>query len=76
MTIAELQEACDGGDYVLLHLPPPNGSGYTRRLCGAYGPRGEVICGNEKGQTVRFLSRAVLKYLDKNVVCSNQGEVQ
>lgn len=66
MTIDELREACRGGDYVLLHLPPPNSQGYTRRLCGKRGPRGEVINGTPtRGQTVRFLSSAVLRHLDK-----------
>ena len=65
MTIDELREACAGGDYVLLFLPPPNSNGYTRRLCGRRGPRGEVLCGTERGQTVRFLSKAVLRCLDK-----------
>lgn len=66
MKIEELRELCDSGDYVLLHLPLPNGNGYTRRLDGGCGPRGEIINGNERGQTVRFLSKAVLRYLDKH----------
>ena len=66
MTFAELREACKGGDYVLLHLPPPNSQGYTRRLCGTHGPRGEIINGTvEGGQTVRFLSAAVVRCLDR-----------
>lgn len=64
MTLSELREACRRGDYVLLHLPPPNGQGYTRRLCGKYGPRGEIINGTRTGgQTVRFISKQVLKYI-------------
>ena len=66
MTTDELRDACQVGDYVLLLLPPPNSQGYTRRLCGRYGPRGEIINGTpERGQTVRFLSKAVLRHLDK-----------
>jgi len=66
MTIEELREACSLGKYVILHLPPPNSNGYTRRLCGKRGPRGEILCGRpESGQTVRFLSAAVLRHLDK-----------
>ena len=65
MKISELRDACAGGDYVLLYLPAPNSQGYTRRLCGRHGPRGEVINGTAKGQIVRFLSKAVLRCLDK-----------
>jgi len=62
MTIEELREACNMGRYVILHLPPPK----SRRLFSKRGPRGEVICGRSAGQTVRFLSAAVLRYLDKD----------
>lgn len=63
MTLDELESAARIGTYVLLHLPPPNGRGYTRRLAGSRGPRGEIICGNDKGQTVRFLSSGVLRFV-------------
>ncbi len=66
MTLNELREACQGHDYVMLHLPPPNGSGYTRRLCGSRGPRGEIINGRRgEGQTVRFESVAVLRFVNR-----------
>ncbi len=65
MTLDELRAECQRADYVLLHLPPPNSQGYTRRLDRPCGPRGEIICGNADGQTVRFLSAAVLRYLDR-----------
>jgi len=66
MTIEELREACNVGRYVVLLMPPPNSNGYTRRLFGMRGPRGEVLCGRPDGhQMVRFLSAAVLRHLDK-----------
>ena len=65
MTPDELRNLCQDGDYVLLRLPAPNGSGYTRRLAGGRGPRGEIINGTAKGQTVRFQSKAVLRFLDR-----------
>ena len=66
MRVDELRAACMASEYVLLQLPPPNSQGYTRRLAGRRGPRGEVINGTpERGQTVRFLSKDVLRYLDK-----------
>lgn len=62
----ELRAACAGHEYVTLHLPPPNSQGYSRRLCGKRGPRGEIMCGtSERGQVVKFLSKAVLRHLDK-----------
>ncbi len=65
MTHDKLREACSG-KYVVLKLPPPNGQGETRRLCGRRGPRGYVLSGTpERGQLVRFLSSAVLRHLDK-----------
>ncbi len=73
MRIDELRAMCLTADDVFLHLPPPNGQGYTRRLCGRRGPRGEVICGREgKGQTVRFCSKAVLKFLEKEQLSDGQ----
>lgn len=63
MTLDELETACTGHDYVLLHLPPPNSQGYTRRLAGRRGPRGEIICGNDQGQTVRFPCAGVLRFV-------------
>lgn len=65
MTNDELRDACHRGTHVLLFLPPPNGEGYTRRLLGYHGPRGEVINGTDRGQTVRFESKAVLRCLDR-----------
>ena len=66
MEVEELHKLCGEGDYVLLLLPPPNSGGSTRRLCGNRGPRGEVLCGTpERGQTVRFLSKDVLRHLTK-----------
>jgi len=66
MTTDELREACQRDGYVVLKLPPPNGRGYTRRLCGTCGPRGVIICGREGGgQTVQFESVAVLRFLDR-----------
>jgi hypothetical protein len=75
VTIDELRAACREGDYVSLLLPPPNGQGYTRRLCGRVGPRGEIIGGRpERGQTVRFRSDEVLKYLDKMEAAEAAGK--
>ena len=65
MTPGELRKQCQGGDYVLLYLPAPNSQGYTRRLAGKRGPRGEVINGTDRGQTCRFASKDVLRFLDK-----------
>ncbi len=64
MTVDELRQQCQSCDQIRLHFPPPCGRGYTRRLAGRYGPRGRIICGNERGQTVVFKSDAVLRYLD------------
>jgi len=66
MKIDDLRAKCLESEYVVLHLPAPNSEGYTRRLCGKTGPRGEVLCGRPTtGQTVRFDSRAVLRYLHR-----------
>jgi hypothetical protein len=66
MTPEDLAIQCRESEYVILALPPPLGRGYTRRLCGQRGPRGEILCGVEGShQTVRFLSSAVLKFLKK-----------
>jgi hypothetical protein len=72
VTIDELKAAChvanEHGGYVILRLPAPNGNGYTRRLGRTCGPRGEILCGNAEGQTVRFLADAILRYLEKHNV--------
>ena len=64
MTIDDLRQYCHEDEGITLRMPPPNGRGYTRRLAGSHGPRGRIICGNERGQTVVFKSDAVLRYLD------------
>ena len=64
MIIDELRKKCLEESNIVLKLPPPNGQGYTRRLCGKNGPRGVIISGTERGQLVRFKSDAVLRYLN------------
>jgi hypothetical protein len=67
MRIDDLRKQCEeAGEHIVLFLPPPCGSGYTRRLCDTYGPRGEIINGTERGQVVRFKTAAVLRCLDKH----------
>jgi len=67
MTLSELRSVCadNEGDFVSLFLPPPNGNGYTRRLAGKKGPLGEIVCGTQRGQVVRFSTKAVLRFLNK-----------
>ena len=72
MTLDELELKASGSQYVVLHLPPPNGNGYTRRLAGRHGPRGDIICGNDKGQTVRFLSADVLRFVKRAKLTSGE----
>lgn len=80
MTVDELRATCreniaQGGDVVLLTLPPPMPSGYTMRLCRTYGPRGEIICTNQQTgySVVRFKAAAVLKFLDKQQTQPSTG---
>ena len=64
MTDDKLRQACEADDYVKLRLPAPNGEGRTRRLCGRFGPRGEIISGRpHEYQLVKFRSADVLRYL-------------
>ena len=64
MTIDDLRQLCEADEFVRLRLPAPNGEGRTRRLCGRYGPRGEIISGRPHShQMVKFLSADVLRYL-------------
>ncbi len=66
MNVKDLRALCEEREYVQLHLPPPNGRGYWRKLCGRHGPRGEIISGSpERGQIVEFRSQQILRYLDK-----------
>lgn len=65
MNVDELKQLCREGESVLLYMPAPNSQGYTRRLLGCRGPRGVVINGTERGQTVQFDSRAVLRCLKR-----------
>lgn len=74
MTLDELRAKCHEYKYVLLHLPPPNGQGFMRRLCGRQGPLGEIINGTAKGgQTVRFRSDQVLRHIDKIEAAKAEG---
>lgn len=73
MTLDELERlAKDGGPHIVLHLPQPNSRGYTRRLAGRHGPRGEIVCGNDKGQVVRFLSADVLRFVKQAKTTSGE----
>lgn len=72
MTIDELIAACEsnmttGGDVILLTLPPPPGNGYTMRLLGKRGPRGEIVCTDQQSghSVVRFKASAVLKFIKR-----------
>lgn len=66
MTLDELREECSGGDWVILRVPVPNSKDYLRRLCGQRGPIGEVLRSTAHGgQAVRFLSAAVLRFIDR-----------
>jgi hypothetical protein len=67
MTVDEMKEACSNGDYVNFTLPGPPGRGWTMRLFGGSGPRGEIICTNQQtGQSVvRFRSDAALRAIKK-----------
>ncbi len=65
MTNHELREACMRRNQLTLVLPPPNGRGETRRLCGRQGPRGRIVSETVAGQVVLFKSKDMLKHLDK-----------
>jgi hypothetical protein len=53
----------------------PLGNGYTRRLCGRRGPRGEILCGRAGShQVVSFKSSDVLRFVRKNPELFNGGE--
>ena len=68
MTIEELKAACEsmiaaGGEIILLAVPLTS-RGYTQRLCGNEGPRGEIVCAKDGGDAVcRFKAKAVLKFI-------------
>ena len=68
MTIEELKSACEstitsGGEIILLAVPLTS-RGYTQRLCGKEGPRGEIVCAKEGDYAVcRFKAKAVLKFI-------------
>lgn len=72
MEVDDLRQLCAetigrGGGAVMLVLPGPPGQGFTRRLCGKRGPRGEIINVNKAGDSVcRFNAAAVLKFLDQS----------
>jgi hypothetical protein len=66
MTIQELLEMCDDGEYIMLHMSAPLSQGYTRRLCGRHGPCGEVICGTPEHQVVRFRSADVIRFIEEH----------
>ncbi len=66
MTPTELREACAGSEYVMLHVGHQS-TGYTIRLTPGGGPRGEIICCPTAGGTTgRWLSRSVLRWLEKH----------
>ena len=67
MTSEELRKRCNEGDYVLLHVGHlPGRNAATIRLTPNGGPRGEIICCPTRGGTTgRWLSRAVLRWLEK-----------
>ncbi len=66
MLTDEIRVACQGRESVVLVLPPPHGSGHTRRLSGRYGPRGVIVNDSRQGgQAVCFKAEDVLKFLDK-----------
>lgn len=68
MTIEELKAACEstiasGGEIVMLAVPLTS-RGYTQRLCGKEGPRGEIVCAKANDYAVcRFKAKAVLKFI-------------
>lgn len=70
MEVADLKQICmetveRGGGQVMLVLPGGPGRGYSRRLCGNRGPRGEIINVNKSGDCVcRFDAAAVIRFLD------------
>lgn len=68
MTIEELKAACEstvsaGGEIIMLAVPLTS-RGYTQRLCGNEGPRGEIVCAKADDYAVcRFKAKAVLKFI-------------
>lgn len=70
MEVAELKAACQatisrGGGAVMLVIPGPPGNGYSKRLCGKRGPRGEIINYRDGQSVCRFDAGAVLKFLER-----------
>lgn len=72
MEVNDLRQLCldsiaAGGDVALLTLPTPKSCrGYTLRLCGNRGPRGEIICTNHEGTSVvRFKASDVLRFIER-----------
>lgn len=68
MTIEELTTACEstinGGGQIIMLTVPLTSRGYTQRLCGNEGPRGEIVCAKDGGDAVcRFKAAAVLKFI-------------
>jgi len=43
MNLDDMSAAADGDGVVYFVLPPPTGRGYTMRLFGTHGPRGNII---------------------------------
>ena len=68
MTIDELRALCREGDYALLHVAHlPSRDAATIGLTPSGGPRGEIIrCPTRGGTTGRWLSKSVLRWLDKH----------
>jgi len=65
MTPPELRAKCVS-EYVLLHVGhQPGRDAATIRLTPSGGPRGEILCCNAGGTTGRWLSRDVIRWLDK-----------
>lgn len=69
MNIADLRIQCqarvDRGIDTIAVVVPGKAYGNTKRLAGRSGPRGEIVCENEKDCIVAFSVKDILKWLDK-----------
>lgn len=74
MTVDELKQKCHdnlrvGCGIIMLTLPTPKSCrGYTLRLCGTHGPRGEIVNTNQQTgiSVVRFKVQSILNYIEKH----------